>query len=564
MLEKSNFWLKNKRKVIIICILIFAVIVGLIFLTNTRRKRSFAKGLENTNVNTATVTKGDIKVNITGSGTITPSDSKTLVSEVAAEVLEIHVVEGDKVQKGDVLFVLDSKNLTEQINTKVNSVNNLAKNVNSYKEDIANLNIYATMSGYVTNFNAVIGDSVNKNSSICGIIDDSTYVVDMNYYYNKNTPINEGDFVKIFIGESLTYLDGVVSSVTDFKQSADVGGQTQTIEIEINNPGYTLENRIVNSAVISTQSGVQLSSIGTGTIGLNNTTNIKSKSSGTIKELYIKNGSHVNKGDLIMVLENDDLYDNLETAQKSLSDANEELQNARDDYSLYTITAPFDGTITAVNILVGDNIRNDTQLAKIVNNNEVEFNIDVDELDILDLEVGQKAYVTIDALEETTTSPLEGSVTKISIEGTTMSSVTSYPVTISLSGDENIRMGMNCSTEIEIKSAEDVLVLPVEAINTKGDTYFVLMEDGTQKEIEVGIYNEDYIEIVSGLSEGDKVKLPETVTSTGTTNTQMGMSGMIPSMGMTGMPSFDGGGMPSFGGGNISNGGSRPQMGGMR
>ncbi len=556
MLEKSNFWLKNKKKIVIIGIVGIVVLLAILFIATSRKRRVFARGVEGT-TNTAIVSRGDIKVNITGSGTITPSDSKTLVSEVAAEVLEIHVAEGDKVQKGDVLFVLDSKNLTEQINTKVNTVNNLSKNVNSYKEDIANLNVYASMSGYITNFNAVVGDSINKNSSICGIIDDSTYIVSMNYYYNKNTPINEGDPVKIFIGETFTYLDGFVSATTDLMQSADVGGQTQTIEIEINNPGYTLENRSVNSAVISTQSGVQLSSIGTGTIKLNNTTNLKSKSSGTIKELYIKNGSHVNKGDLIMVLENDDLYDSLETAQKSLSDANEELQNARDDYSLYTITAPFDGTITTVNILVGDNVRTDTQLAKIVNNNEVEFDIDVDELDILDLEVGQKAYVTIDAIEETATTPLEGEVTKVSIEGTTMSSVTSYPVTISLAGSESIRMGMNCSTEIEIKSATDVLVLPVEAINTKGDTYFVLMEDGSQREIEVGIYNEDYIEIVSGLEEGEKVKLPETVKATETTQESADMRGN--SM----MGGFSNQGMPSFGGGNMQ-GGGMPQMGGMR
>ncbi len=556
MLEKSNFWLKNKKKIVIIGIVAIVVLLAIFFIATSRKRRVFARSVEGT-TNTATVSRGDIKVNITGSGTITPSDSKILVSEVAAEVLEIHVEEGDEVQKGDVLFVLDSKNLTEQINTKVNTVNNLSKNVNSYKEDIANLNVYASMSGYITNFNAVVGDSINKNSSICGIIDDSTYIVSMNYYYNKNTPINEGDSVKIFIGETFTYLDGFVSATTDLMQSADVGGQTQTIEIEINNPGYTLENRSVNSAVISTQSGVQLSSIGTGTIKLNNTTNLKSKSSGTIKELYIKNGSHVNKGDLIMVLENDDLYDSLETAQKSLSDANEELQNARDDYSLYTITAPFDGTITTVNILVGDNVRTDTQLAKIVNNNEVEFDIDVDELDILDLEVGQKAYVTIDAIEETATTPLEGEVTKVSIEGTTMSSVTSYPVTISLAGSESIRMGMNCSTEIEIKSATDVLVLPVEAINTKGDRYFVLMEDGSQREIEVGIYNEDYIEIVSGLEEGEKVKLPETVKATETTQESADMRGN--SM----MGGFSNQGMPSFGGGNMQ-GGGMPQMGGMR
>lgn len=61
-------------------------------------------------------------------------------------------------------------------------------------------------------------------------------------------------------------------------------------------------------------------------------------------------------------------------------------------------------------------------------------------------------------------------------------------------------------------------VVPVEAITTRKNKYYVTMENGEEREVEVGIYNEDYIEIVSGLTEGEKVMLPETVDGSSNTN----------------------------------------------
>ena len=214
-----------------------------------------------------------------------------------------------------------------------------------------------------------------------------------------------------------------------------------------------------------------------------------------------------------MVLENDDLDTSISDTKSSLNDAYEDLNSEKNNLDFYTITAPIDGIITKMNIAEGDFARSETDLLTIVNNENIEFDIEVDELDINNIKLGQEVKVTIDAITETSKNPLIGTVSNISIEGNSMNSVTSYPVTVSLSGDDKIKMGMNCSAEIIIESKENVLCVPVEAVEVRRGKYYVTLSDNTEKEVEVGLYDEDNIEIVSGLNKGDEILLPETVKS---------------------------------------------------
>lgn len=553
MLVKNNFFLRHAKLLWILLgvVIVVAVLFG-IFGFSRNKKVTFAQ----MNNNIAIVQKGDISVSISGSGTIESASAKNIASEVSAKVKSVNVSVGDKVSKGDVLFELDSSDLETQIRNKQRSVTNLSKTVSSYKEDVENLNVYTTSAGYISNLKYSKGDTVSKNAVLFEIADASNYKVEIKVYYNANNPVNIGDTVKLMFSETFTYIDGVVTNVSDIKEQSTLGGQLQTVEIEVENPGYTLEGVEVSNISIKTIQGLTVTSATTGTVVANEPKSFKSPSSGTIKEIYISNGSYVSDNQLVIVLENDDLYDDLSDAKLSLSDAVTELNDIKSDSSFYTITSPIDGIVTSVNISEGDYVRSESTIAKVVNNYEIEFEINVDELDILDLAVGQKAKVTIDAIEETAVTPLEGTVSEIALEGTTMSSVTSYPVTISLTGNDDIKMGMNCSAEIIVESAEDVLMVPVEAITSRKGKYYVTLENNETKEVEVGIYNEDYIEIVSGLNEGDKVILPTTVS---------GNSKNTEKQGTNQMGGFSGGGMPNMGG--MSNGGGMPggmNMGGGR
>lgn len=548
MLTKSSFFIRHKKLIIILGIVILLLAMGIFYFSKKgKRHVTFAESRD-----VYTVAKGNISSSITGSGVIKSSSTKKVTSEVSADVLKINVAVGDKVSKGDILFELDTTNLDTQIRNSQKNVTTSSKNVNSYNEDIKNLKIYATSSGYVSNLNLSVGDSVNKNSTVLQLTNDDFYYIDCEFYYNPTVEIAVGDKASVFIKDTLMEYEGEVSHVSSHKTLSDENVPTQTIEIKIPNPGHTLAG--LSGIGTITEKSKSTKSVTYSTIKEATSTAVKSLSSGTVQSLNIKNGDYVNEGDLVIVLSNDDLYESLSNAKSNLSDAYEDLSNTKDDIDFYTITSPIDGVITSLNILEGDYVRSETELCTIVNNDSLEFDITVDELDILDVAVGQSVNIEIDALSKTQITPIIGYVSEISLEGTTQNSVTTYPVTISLSGDDNIRIGFNCSAEIVTSNVEDVLIVPVDAVETVKGKYYVTLEDNTRQEVTVGTYNEDYIEIQSGLKEGDKVLLSEKVTSTkANSETQKG-SFDFPNMGGGGMPSMNMGGGGNRGGGGMPGG----------
>ena len=108
MLAKSSFFLRNRRKFAFLLILGIFIAVGFILFRNSKKSinTTFASNRES-----YTVQKGDITSSVTGSGTISSSSTKSIASEVSADVLVCNVKVGDKVSKGDVLFELDKSSL---------------------------------------------------------------------------------------------------------------------------------------------------------------------------------------------------------------------------------------------------------------------------------------------------------------------------------------------------------------------------------------------------------------------------------------------------------------------
>ncbi len=549
MLMKNSFFLRHKKLLIILSVVLILIIVGVCGISSfNSHNTTFASTRE-----PYTVKKGNISSSITGSGVIKSSSTKKVSSEVSADVLKVNIAVGDTVSKGDVLFELDTSNINTQIRSSQKNISNSSKNVNSYKEDIKNLNVYASTSGYVSDLNYTVGDSVNKNSTAFKLTNDDYYYLNCSFYYNSNVDIKVGDKATVFVASSLIEFTGEVSFVSTYKTISSEGLPLQSVEIKIPNPGYTIAG-LSASATVHTGT-ISIRSIDYTTIKEADSVQVKFLSSGNIALINAKNGDFVSEGDLLISLSNDDLYEELSNAQSNLSDAYEDLNNVKDNLDFYTITAPIDGVITSVNVLEDDYVRAETELCTIVNNDNLEFDISVDELDILDVELGQEVKIQIDALDETKVTPLIGYVSEIALEGTTSNSVTTYPVTISLSGDSNIKIGFNCSAEIVTSSVEDVLIAPVDAIDSVKGKYYVTLEDNTRKEVSVGTYNEDYIEITDGLSEGDVILLPEKKASSQTEkNNEKGsfdfsnMGGAPMNMQGNGGGGNHGGGMPMQGG----------------
>ena len=195
----------------------------------------------------------------------------------------------------------------------------------------------------------------------------------------------------------------------------------------------------------------------------------------------------------------------------------------------------------------------ETAAFSIASATEASVSINVDELDILSVKEGQTATVTLDALDG---QEFEGTITEVSNEASSGNSSAQYPVTITFEKTEDMLLGMSASATIHVNEAEDAVLIPVDALQEKGDSTFVYTKkdsDGNlsgEVEVETGISNGSQVEITSGLEEGDTVyylKAESSDTSSGQ-NMPGGMDGQ--------------GGMPDMNGGEAPSGGQAPSGGG--
>lgn len=203
----------------------------------------------------------------------------------------------------------------------------------------------------------------------------------------------------------------------------------------------------------------------------------------------------------------------------------------------------------------------ETAAFSIASDEKATVSINVDELDITSVKEGQTAKITLDAIDG---EEFEGTITSVSSEASSGSSSAKYPVEITFDKTDDMRIGMTASASLSIDEAEDAVLIPVDALQEKGNKTFVYTEkdsDGNlsgEVEVETGLSNGNKVEITSGLKSGDTVYYLKT-TSSGSSDSQQNMQDMGGGPGGNGeAPSGDMGGN---GGGPGGNGGEAPSGG---
>lgn len=203
----------------------------------------------------------------------------------------------------------------------------------------------------------------------------------------------------------------------------------------------------------------------------------------------------------------------------------------------------------------------ETAAFSIASDEKATVSINVDELDITSVKEGQTAKITLDAIDG---EEFEGTITSVSSEASSGSSSAKYPVEIIFDKTDDMRIGMTASASISIDEAEDAVLIPVDALQEKGNKTFVYTEkdsDGNlsgEVEVETGLSNGNKVEITSGLKSGDTVYYLKT-TSSGSSDSQQNMQDMGGGPGGNGeAPSGD---MGDNGGGPGGNSGEAPSGG---
>lgn len=220
------------------------------------------------------------------------------------------------------------------------------------------------------------------------------------------------------------------------------------------------------------------------------------------------------------------------------------------------LTAPYDLVVTSYSVPETESKATTSNYIEVQDLKNLSVSLSINESEISNISLDQEVEISLTA---DTSKTYTGKITKIDSIGTYSASGTTFPVSICLENDGNIKIGMSVSCTINIEELTDVLAVPIDAVQINGDRRYVLVvENGETKEvdIETGLSNDEYVEVKSGLSGGETIQVVTTTKqNTIRSDSSSENSGMNRGEGMN----FDrnNGSMPSFEGGK-ANGGSMP------
>ena len=291
---------------------------------------------------------------------------------------------------------------------------------------------------------------------------------------------------------------------------------------------------------------------GSGNLAVADEANLAFGSGGRVEKIFVKEGDKVSKGGVLAKLDTGDLelalaqtkvslvqaeiardeadyhldqlagyaLDHwikiaemqLETAELQLEAARQAVAQAQKQLDEATITAPFDGLVADIYVKEGNIIPSPTMAPKIavylIDPNRMELSAQLDEIDVAEVKLGQRAVISVDALPD---KQLEGAVTLVSSVPNIEAGLVQYEVKISLDvpQDLDLKIGMSATADITIQQRSNVLLIPERAIERdsqgKPMVWIKINEQTQERSVVIGISDGLQTEVLNGLSEGEIV-----------------------------------------------------------
>ena len=449
----------------------------------------------------------DVTNTLSGTGTLTPANTYTVKSLVDGKVLTGTIEEGDIVEEGTVLYTVDASDAT----TKAEQASiALQQAQRSYDKVVDRQYVRAEVDGTVSTLKVAKGDEVTSGQEVAVIRDSSKMLLNLLFPAADAANFSVGQSADVVLDGTFETLIGTITAVTGTDELSTGNLLTRTVTIAVRNAGG------LTTAQAATASINGVSSIGSATFGYQAERTLTAQAAGTVTSIHVQEGQTVAKNDILIELSGDDLTESIQSASETLRSAEISLQNLQDTMANYTVTSPISGTIIEKDAKVGDAVKSGDTLCVIYDLSYLEMVINVDELQISSLSVGQKVQITADAVQD---KNYVGTVTRVSMKGASNGGTTTYPVTIRIDETDGLRPGMNANAEIVVAEAANALTVPNAAI-VRGGYVLVTKEspsaskaDATMEAPEGFVYvavktggsDDDYTQIVSGIQEGDTI-----------------------------------------------------------
>lgn len=503
---KTNSKKKNLKRYGWIALLIAVVIIGWRVMTDMRESQSdtseqyeFVKAV-----------KRDITVSLSGAGTLKPANAYTVVSLLSGDIVSAPFEEGDILEKNALLYEIDSSSITSSIETAEISLSDSQRIYRRTLESFDRLSIMADDSGRITDLFVSIGDTVTAGQTLARIVNDSIMTINVPFLSSDAERIKLGDTATLILSDAYEQLVGKVTEVSTITQTLSSGAIVRTVTLEVQNPGA------LTPAFTSVAKIGDMMSQSSGSFRYKYEGTLIAQIGGDVDQIYFDEGDFVSKNDLIIKLKSQTLSDELENAKNNIRRAQISLENQNNTLENYLINSPISGTVIEKNYKEGDTLESGKVVSTIFDLSYLTLTLNIDELDISKVAVGQQVFLTADAV------PMfnyEGVVTKININGFTSGGTTSYPVTIRIDETEGLLPGMNVDARIVIESKTGVLAIPNDAL-LRGNLILIrsdeAMSDNAPEgfkyvQIDTGVSDNDYIEVTSGLAEGDEVAIEKRI-----------------------------------------------------
>jgi HlyD family secretion protein len=542
------------------------------------------------------VKKGNLISTVSGSGQVAVSDSVDLKPKTSGDIIYVGVANGQEVNAGqlvaeidpadaqkavsdaqtsletaklqldkltapvDELTLLQAENsLTQSQESLLSSQNDLVSTYASAYTDISNA--YIALPSVMTGLNNILYSiTINKSQNN---VDAYTNLI-------NNLP-NASQFNQQAVNGYQSALAAYTQALADFKNT-NVNSSTSTIENLLSETSDTLKSiSVANSniknlldLVSNTLQQANLkapSQLNTDEASMQSYISIVNGQLSTI--LNMQNSIQRDKNSIVSAQRSinektlsladikagsDSLT--IRAAQIAVQQQQDNLATAQQNLSYCYIRAPFTGIISKVNVQKGDSVSSGAAVATLITKQQI-AQISLNEVDAAKVKVGQKATLTFDAISDLN---LTGTVSEVETVGTVSQGVVTYTINITLDAqDSRVKPGMSVTAVIITETKMDVLLVSGSAVKTSGSISYVEIPDPsetanlsdsekaagvalkiapTQKQIEIGSSNDTYVEVISGLKEGDLIiSKTSSATSKTTTAKSTGSSLRIPGMG---------------------------------
>lgn len=527
---------KRKRTKIILTVTAIALVVAIVAVLGVGALKNRVQekfGSTSGEVLSHQVTTGSISTVVSGSGSLTDVDLESVTVPIGVEVTEVLVKLNQNVTTGDVLATVEMSSVISAMADLQSQIKLLDAQLSDAEDDEADTTIYAGVTGRVK---AIYGE---KGADVVDVMAEhgALALLSLDGYMEvtiQTDAVAVGDRVKVKLSDG-EIVNGMVESV--------MGAEATVL---ITDDGTTYEDTVTVLSDDETE-------LGTGTLDIHSALRITGYA-GTISEVRTKENKKVTDESKLFILEDTQYSANYQSLLRSRADLEETLLELLEIQRDGAILAEMDGSVYSLD----HTEETPTAVVTLSADEKMSVTIDVDEADILSLELGQTVTVKVSSVSD---DSFEGTLTEI--DRTSTSSGT-YSAVVELDKVDGMLSGMTASVSVQIEGVENALLIPLEALHETSNGAYVytsynaeLQEYGGKVDVVTGLENSSYVEIKSGLKEGDTVYYTEKQSNSGfgSFGGMSGMGGMGGFGGMGGssggqMPDFSGGQMPDFGGGS--------------